>query len=244
MCGCYQKTPHSPRLCRAPRLGELAPHDLLLLGLAAGGGGRRGGTADTGEPGRAFAPRRYCTRENVSTKDHMAPFCMEPLDKGVGGGRGSCQKAHFQGALAPPTSDSRLAALGEWGHLSPRWLGSCDAPASLPPGRMHREGFCHRVLPISTLLARCTALVGREDWANSVLVKLPNPEPTKPPSCSGTEFGRLVNLERGKKKFYLYFHQPPPEFQPLLQWGMKAEKAQLCELYLWGVVGRRGICIP
>lgn len=158
---CYRKTPHSPRLCRAPRLGELAPPQPATLGAGcrgAGGWGRRGGTADTGEPGPAFTPGRYCTGENVSTKDHMAPFCIEPLDKGVEGGRGSCQKAHFQGALAPPTTDSRLAALGERGHLFPVGWVPVPLPPSLPPGRMHREGVCH--LPISRLLARGTAWPG------------------------------------------------------------------------------------
>lgn len=132
----------------------------------------------------------------MSTKDHMAPFCIEPLDKGVEGGRGSCQKAHFQGALAPPTPDSRLAARGEWGHLFPLgWVPVMLLP-SLPQGRMHGEDFCHRILPISTLLVRCAALLGRKGKVNSVLAGLPDLEPTKPPSCPGTEFRRLVNLEK------------------------------------------------
>lgn len=147
-----------------PDSRELAPHNLLISGLAARGWGPRGrgGTADTGEPGPAFTPGRYCSRENVSTKDHMAPFCIEPLDKGVGGGRGSRQKAHFQGALAPPTSDSRLAARGEWGHLYPLGWVPVMLPPSLAQRRMHREGFCHHVLPNSMLLAPCTALLGRK----------------------------------------------------------------------------------
>ena len=91
-----------------------------------GGGDRQ---LTLGSQALAFTPGRYCTGENVSTKDHMAPFCIEALDKGVEGGRGSCQKARFQRALAPPTSDSRLAAWGERGHLFPCWLGSWDVPA-------------------------------------------------------------------------------------------------------------------
>lgn len=148
------------------RLREPAPHNLLLSGLAVGDGARgRGGTADTGEPGPAFTPGRYCTRENVSTKDHMAPFCIEPLDKGVEGGRGSCQKAHFQGALAPPTSDSRLAAWGEWGHLPPvGWVPVMLLPSLLQRPR-HRQGFCHHVLLISTRLVPSTAIPeGQKRW--------------------------------------------------------------------------------
>lgn len=156
-----------------PDSESLPPTTCSSLGWLQGGGAAgegRGGTADTGEPGPVFTPGRYCTRENVSTKDHMAPFCIEPLDKGVEGGRGSCQKAHFQGAPAPPTSDSRLAALGEWGHLFPLgWVPVMLLP-SLPHGHTHRDGFCHHVLPISTLLAPCTAPLGRKGEANSVFL--------------------------------------------------------------------------
>lgn len=64
----------------------------------------------------------------------MAPFCIEPLDKRVERGWGSCQKAHFQGALAPPTSGSSLAAWGEWGHVFPvGWV-----PVMLRPCLTHR----------------------------------------------------------------------------------------------------------
>lgn len=43
----------------------------------------------------------------------MAPFCIEALDKGVEGGRGSCQKARFQRALALPNSGQQAGSLGE-----------------------------------------------------------------------------------------------------------------------------------
>lgn len=142
MWGCDGKTPQSPRLCRAPTPRACPPQPVRLwTGCRGMGPQGRGGTADTGEPDPAFTPGRYCTRENVSTKDHMAPFCIEPLDKGVEGGRGSCQKAHFQGAPAPPTSDSRLAAPREWGHLFPLgWVPVTLLP-SLPHGRRHRDSF-------------------------------------------------------------------------------------------------------
>ena len=114
-----------------PNSVSLPPTTCSALGWRWEMGHRGGGDRQLtlGSQTLAFTPGRYCTGENVSTKDHMAPFCIEPLDKGVEGGRGSCQKARFQRAPAPPTSDSRLAAWGERGHLFPCWLGSWDVPA-------------------------------------------------------------------------------------------------------------------
>lgn len=159
-----------------PDWGSLPPTtcDSLgwLWGMRPSG---RGGTADSGEPGPVFTPGRYCTRETVSTKDHMAPFCIEPLDKGVERGRGSCQKAHFHGALALPTSGSSLAAWEEWGHLFPvGWVPGMLRP-SLTQGPVHREGFCHHVLPISTLLVLCTAFRGRKAAAKCCLAGFTKP---------------------------------------------------------------------
>ena len=74
------------------------------------------------------------------------PSALSLWTRGWKGGRGSCQKAHFQGAPAPPTSDSRLAALGERGHLFPVGRVPVTLLPPLPPRRMHREGFCHHVL--------------------------------------------------------------------------------------------------
>lgn len=48
---------------------------------------------------------RMCPQRTI-----WLPSALSLWTSGVEGGRGSCQKAHFQGALAPPTSDSRLAA--------------------------------------------------------------------------------------------------------------------------------------
>lgn len=74
-----------------------SPQPATLWAGCGGWGTREGeGQLTPGRPpGPAFTPGRYCTRENVSTKDHMATFCIEPLDKRVEGGGGSCQKAHF-----------------------------------------------------------------------------------------------------------------------------------------------------
>lgn len=62
--------------------------------LWGGGQLERRQTADSGALGPTVTPGRYCTRENVSTKGHMAPFCMRPLDKGVGGGGEAARRRH------------------------------------------------------------------------------------------------------------------------------------------------------
>lgn len=56
-------------------------------------------------------------RENVSTKGHMAPFCMRPLDKGVGWGAEKLPEGTLLEGTGPPLSDSRLAASGKNGEL-------------------------------------------------------------------------------------------------------------------------------
>lgn len=171
-------------------------------GIAGGGDGQ----LTLGSQALAFTPGRYCTGENVSTKDHMAPFCIEPLDKGVEGGRGGCQKARFQRALAPPTSDSRLAAWGERGHLFPCWLGSCDVPA-IPLSRAGAQGgFPSHVLPISTLLALGIALLGGKDGANWLQKASLNLQAKKPRHNPGREFRRLLIVE--EKIFPFNFYQP------------------------------------
>lgn len=167
-----------PNSAGLPDAVSLLPTTCGSLGWRWGMGQRgRGPTADTGKPGAAFTPGRYCTRENVSTKDHMSPFCIEPWDKEVEGGRESCQKAHFQGAPAPPTSDRGLAAWGEWGHLFPCWLGSLDAPAFPPSRAMHRAGSRYSVLPISTLPGSKTALPGRKLSWQGLWTSRPHPCP-------------------------------------------------------------------
>lgn len=123
-----------------PNSVSLPPTTCHFLGWLRGRGQRgRGRTADTGEPGPAFTPGRYCTRENVSTKDHMAPFCIEPLDKGVGGGRGSCQKAHFQGHRPRPLQTAGWQLGENGGTFSPlaQFL-RCSCP--FPPSRVHAQG--------------------------------------------------------------------------------------------------------
>lgn len=85
----------------------LSPQQLASpLGCCGEGGqlGRRQ-TADSRALGPKFTPGRYCTRENVSTKGHMAPFCRRPLDKGVGGG-GEC------------AARRRHTSRGQWPHPS------------------------------------------------------------------------------------------------------------------------------
>lgn len=67
----------TPDSAGPPQLGELAPHNLLCSGLTMRDGASwgRGQTGLTlGSQALAFTPGRYCTGENVSTKDHMAPL--------------------------------------------------------------------------------------------------------------------------------------------------------------------------
>ena len=113
------------------------------LGWLRGMGQRgRGQTADTGEPGAAFTPGRYCTRENVSTKDHMAPFCIEPSDKGWKGG-GEAARRHTSRGHQPRPPQTAGWQLGENGGTfpipPPHWLGSCDVPA-FPPAKPRAQG--------------------------------------------------------------------------------------------------------
>lgn len=130
----------------------------------------------------------------------MAPFCIEPLDKGVEEGRRSCQKAHFQGAPAPPTSDSRLAARGEREHRSAGWVPVMLLP-SLPQGLGTGRGSVPRPTPQHTPgPAHCPP---SSQGGRLCLAGLINLESTKPPTCSGLEFTMLVNL-KGKNYSFIF----------------------------------------
>lgn len=135
-----------------------------------------------------ISPGRDCTRENVFHKGPYGFLLHGAFGQGGGRGAGSCQKAPFQGALALPPSDSRLAAGGEQGHLPPvrgGGGGSCDAPASpLPPQPVHREGLCHRVLLPRALLAP-HAVLPAERVGKLCPGGLVNPESTHLPPAQG-----------------------------------------------------------
>lgn len=66
-------------------------------------------------------------RENVSTKGHMAPFCMRPLDKGVGWGAEKLPEGTLLEGTGPTPLRQQAGCLrGRMGNFS-CWLGSCDA---------------------------------------------------------------------------------------------------------------------
>lgn len=103
-----------------PNLVSLPPQPVTPW---VGNGGMRprgrGGTADSGEPGPAFTPGRYCTGENVSTKDHMAPFCIEPLDKWGGRGAGKLPEGTLPGGTGPAHLRQKAGSLGRMGAPFP-----------------------------------------------------------------------------------------------------------------------------
>lgn len=141
-------------------------------------------TADSGARGPTFTPGRYCTRENVSTKGHMAPFCMRPLDKGAGG----AERLPGGGTLLEGTGPTPLRQ--QAGGLRERmgnfscWLGSCDAG--------HEEGFvCHSLL-WSSSPTFCSAPAGRADPG---LSKPSQTEACETPQLPRQGSGMLVNLD-------------------------------------------------
>lgn len=131
------------------------------------------GAADTRAPSPTFTPGRYCTGENVSTKDHMAPFCTEPLDKGAGK---PPEGTLLEGSgPAPQTAGCR--ASGENGGTS-----SCQ------PG-------CVQSHTGSVLLSRSYSLAAptllhcssrQKRWQTLVSTRCLSLESRKPPSCPGT----------------------------------------------------------
>lgn len=107
----------APDSAGLPGSGSLPPTTCASLGWQWG----RDGAADSGHQAlyshqEDTVPGRMCPQRAIWLPSALS-LCTG--GRGVGRGRGSCQKAHVQGALALPTSDSRLAAWGEWGHLFP-----------------------------------------------------------------------------------------------------------------------------
>lgn len=97
---------------------------------------------------------------------HKGPYgslLHRAFGQGGGRGRGSCQKAHFQRAVAPPPQTAGRWATGESRALFPRWLGSCDV--------LHRQSFTLQVLCTSfSHPVHCPPSQTR--WANSGLNKV------------------------------------------------------------------------
>lgn len=82
---------------------------------------------------------------------------------------GELPEGTLPGGTGPAHLRQQPGSLGRMGARFPCWLGSCDAPALSHSQAEHREGFCHQVLLLSTLLVPCTALRGRNGGASAVL---------------------------------------------------------------------------
>lgn len=182
-CGCYRDTSHSPWLQRAPRFCELATSPQQQLDSPQAGGGR-GGAADSGALGPHSHQEDTVPRENVSTKGHMAPFCLRPLDKGVGGGGGAARRHTSRGHWPHPSQTA--------GWLPPGRNGALFLLAGLPWcwawGGLHLPQPDHRCAPPTF----CSAPAGR---ANSSLSKPSEAEACETPQLSGLQFRMWVNLK-------------------------------------------------
>lgn len=116
----------------------------------------------------------------------MASFCMEPLDKGVGGEREAARRHPSRGRwpCPPQTAGWRL---GENRGTFPVGGGG-GVPAMLlpplPPQPVHREGLCHRVLLPRALLAP-HAVPPAETVGKRCPGGLVNPESTHLPPAQG-----------------------------------------------------------
>lgn len=120
-----------------PDLVSLAPTTFHSLGLAVGEEAAGRGGQLTGEPGPA-SPREDTVPGRVcSTKDHMASFCMELLDKGVGG-EWEAARRHPSRGTGPAPLRQQAGGWGRTGAPSPcvcggggGWVLQCSCLPSL-----------------------------------------------------------------------------------------------------------------
>lgn len=153
---------------------ELAPDNLLCSGLALGNGapGWGGGDRQLTLGSQALHSHREDTvlGKTCPQRTIWLPSALNLRTRG-GKGAGTLPESTSRGHQPRPPQTAGWQ-LGENGGTFPPpppprigWVPVMFLPA-LPQSPVHREGFCHHVLLMKTLLVPGTALLGRKGRAD------------------------------------------------------------------------------